>query len=144
MRAAIYISVKLIVISGVFLLLSLPDVYAQEHSQPSESPQFRNPFVSPFPKIKIEIPEPTIAVITETSVEITPPSLTINGLIWNTDNPQAIVNDQVVGVGDTIAEVTILGIQRSGIQILYSGKTFSIAMNTESTKQLNTPFNFNP
>jgi hypothetical protein len=50
------------------------------------------------------------------------PALTIEGIIWNTHMPQAIVNGDVVRIGDTIAGVTITNIEKQGITIDYSGE----------------------
>jgi hypothetical protein len=50
------------------------------------------------------------------------PELTIEGIIWNTYMPQAIVNGQVVKIGDVIKGVTIVNIEKEGITIDHSGE----------------------
>jgi len=100
---------------------------------------FRNPFLTWLPLAifqKAEGPEADIAVITEDAEgfietimpeeEIIPPDLIIQGLIWNTDFPQAIVNNTIVTVGDIIDEAEILDINREGIMIKYKEKEFPI------------------
>lgn len=57
------------------------------------------------------------------------PSLTISGIIWNSDRPQAIVNNQVVDVGTTVGDTTVLAINKTGIDVLYSGEKFNIPYN---------------
>src|SRR3989338_3232286 len=54
------------------------------------------------------------------------PNLTISGIIWNSDRPQAIVNNQVVDVGTTVDNTTVLAINKTGIDVLYSGEKFNI------------------
>jgi hypothetical protein len=50
------------------------------------------------------------------------PVLTIEGIIWNTHMPQAIVNGQVVKIGDVIEGVTIVNIEKQGITVDHSGE----------------------
>jgi hypothetical protein len=50
------------------------------------------------------------------------PEFTIEGIIWNTYMPQAIVNGQVVKIGDVIEGVTIVNIEKQGITIDYGGE----------------------
>ncbi len=64
------------------------------------------------PEIKIEI--------------ITPPALKISGIIWNTKKPQAIINNTVVSIGDTIENSKIVDIRKEGVDIIYSEKLFTI------------------
>ena len=54
------------------------------------------------------------------------PILTITGLIWNTDRPQAIVNGQVADVGDIIAGVKIINIRKGGIDVSFQGRTVTL------------------
>ena len=50
------------------------------------------------------------------------PKLAIEGMIWNTNMPQAIVNGHIVGIGDTIGGVRIVKIEKQGITIDYDGE----------------------
>ena len=50
------------------------------------------------------------------------PTLNIEGIVWNTNMPQAIVNGKVVRIGDTIEGVRIVKIEKQGITIDYSGE----------------------
>jgi hypothetical protein len=54
------------------------------------------------------------------------PKLMIEGIIWNTHMPQAIVNGQVVRIGDTVSGVKIMKIEKQGITIDYSGESVLI------------------
>ena len=59
-------------------------------------------------------------------VEIKPPNLVIYGLVWNTDLPQAIVNNQVVNIGDKVSGSEITDISAEGVEVLHQGKRFKI------------------
>ena len=104
--------------------------------------EFRNPFTPQLPKKEItnaEITPPVIAKTQETpeinvSGEIAPPQLSIAGLVWDTDRPQAIVNSRVVGIGDTIDNSVITNIKKTGIDVLYQGKHFTINVNPQTTQ----------
>ncbi len=52
------------------------------------------------------------------------PTLLLQGVMWQTDKPQAIVGDQLVGLGDKINEATIVGIFKSGIEVDVKGTKF--------------------
>jgi hypothetical protein len=54
------------------------------------------------------------------------PKLTIEGIIWNTYMPQAIVNGRVVRIGDTIEGVLVVNIEKQGITIDYNGEILLI------------------
>lgn len=57
-----------------------------------------------------------------TSKPKTLPALTVQGLIWNSDMPQAIINDQVVKLGDEISGAKIVKIAKDGITIQFQGE----------------------
>lgn len=107
-----------------------------------ETLSFKDPFLPALPKKKI-IPKkveqkaqvkPVAVSVKEQEKEIIPPSLAIQGLIWNTDRPQAIVNESVVGIGDMLEGAKIVGIQKTGISIVYEGKPFWIKKDATSSK----------
>ncbi len=58
--------------------------------------------------------------------EVKPPPLQIQGTIWDSDLPQAIINNKVFKIGDTIDGVQIVEIKKSGITILFKNKTFDM------------------
>lgn len=57
---------------------------------------------------------------------VTPPALKVSGLLWNANRPQAIVNDQIVDVGDRIKNSTIKSIHHKGIDIEFEGNIFTV------------------
>jgi hypothetical protein len=50
------------------------------------------------------------------------PTITIEGIVWNSPMPQAIVNRKVVRIGDYIDDFEIVDISRDGITIDYNGE----------------------
>lgn len=67
------------------------------------------------------------AVKTDEQANLTPPELKIKGIIWGTNLPQAIINDQVVKIGDTVAGARIINIDKSGITVLFNNHKFNIS-----------------
>lgn len=84
-----------------------------EQAEPSKVEAKVPPLPSTPPKPMVEEP-------------IKPPEVKIAGLIWNTDHPQAIVNGQIVQVGDQIGEWKIQKIDREGIEISFRDKKIFI------------------
>ena len=90
---------------------TVPEETATQTTPVPGQPKFTNPLKS----VKTKKPE-----------EIKPPALTINGLVWNTDKPQAIINNKILGLGDVIEGATIVDINPAGTEILYEGKKFKV------------------
>ena len=51
-------------------------------------------------------------------------SLNVTGLVWGTEKPKAIINGEVVGIGDVINEAEILNISDEGILFKYKDKEY--------------------
>ena len=75
------------------------------------------------------IPAPLTTPAKQPKPAVQKPNLTISGIIWNSDRPQAIINNQVVDVGTTVDSTTVLAINKTGIDVLYSGEKFNIPYN---------------
>lgn len=56
-----------------------------------------------------------------------PPSLVVQGLIWGSDLPQAIINSNVVKIGDTVEGAQIINIDKNGVTILFDGQKHNIS-----------------
>ncbi len=87
------------------------------------SENFKDPFTVTV------MPEPEAEEIQQiTPLEkISLPAIKIQGIIWGTNRPQAIINDEVVEVGKTINEtITILDITGSGIIVSYKNQKFAL------------------
>jgi len=82
----------------------------------------RAPLESPFEAGKTEMVASDIAL----------PAMTFQGMVWSSTRPQAIVDNKVYDIGDTIetstgeAAVKVKGIQRDGIHLRYRGKEFIV------------------
>ena len=97
--------------------------------------EVRNPFQSRLPEkpqvvepeelgqqaaaLQQQVPEPVV-------IPPTPPTLTLTGLVWNTNRPQAIINGQVLDQGDTIDGAQIVSIQKTGVELVFAGTNMSI------------------
>ena len=66
--------------------------------------------------------------VSEKEIEKLPiPDLNIEGLIWNSDMPQAIINGSVIKIGDYIEGVKVIEIDKKGITIEYEGQKVLIS-----------------
>ena len=92
------------------------------------SEDLRDPFQSSFEierqMYKFE-PEPE----PEPKVQLKPlrttlPGLQVQGMVWSTNKPQAIINDTLVRIGDTIAGAEILDIRKEGVYVLYEERQY--------------------
>lgn len=101
----------------------------------------RNPFVPVIPPPKIvetPVEQPVRKVDNIITVPqappqrrppVPPPSLSIQGIVWGGDRPQAIIGGKVVGVGDTVQGVKIVSIRKSGIDVLSGGRKFHVPVD---------------
>lgn len=115
---------------------TMPEDSLQAQPLEYEADGLRNPFQTPIEeeKVKEQVPqEPT---------QVEPlkplPSLTIQGIVWGGSLPQAIINNKVLKVGDTIEEVRIVDINKDGVTVLFGGQQYSLyspaAVNLQSLK----------
>lgn len=134
---------KIIILFFILLLcgnLIFPDIIRSQMKT-----KMRNPFIPELPKEtpKIEVtvsepgplppvyeppprpPEPDVPE-PEPPQEIQPPQVDIRGLVWNTNRPQAIINDQVVDVGDMIDDAKIVAIRKNEVDVVYQGASFTL------------------
>ncbi len=90
----------------------------------------KNPFLTalPMPERPIEEVKPPVDVklpmlpppVSDKGgkpVSIPKPSFKIQGVVWDTDFPQAIVNNEVVSVGDQVSGWTVIEINPQGVQM---------------------------
>lgn len=57
------------------------------------------------------------------------PSFTVQGVVWGGAFPQAIIDENVVKVGDKIKEAEVLEINKDKIKLFYKGKAFFLNIN---------------
>jgi len=85
----------------------------------------------PFQGLKIT--GSTVAV-----AKAAPPALTIQGIVWGGSLPQAIINNKVVKIGDTIEEARIIDINKDGVTIFFGGRQYNLASPAAATVQKKT------
>ena len=54
------------------------------------------------------------------------PALTVQGLIWGGDFPQAIINNKLVKIGDSVEEAEVTAIEKDGVTLLYTNRTYKL------------------
>jgi len=78
------------------------------------SQSLRDPFLSPF-----EIEQQA-----EQALGVDFSHLRVQGMVWNSAIPQAIINERVLRQGDVIDGAEILDVQEEGVFILYEEKQY--------------------
>jgi hypothetical protein len=115
----------------------------------------KNPFLPPpvpkppAPPVVVVPPTPTVvhAPVKPPVVHGPPPlpkpvdisalRLSLSGIVWGAV-PQAIIDEQIVSVGDTVEGGKITAISQKGVEILYKGTKINVSMD-EGIKRENTP-----
>ena len=77
----------------------------------------RNPFEQPI--LESELTD--VGGSLKSKEEKSLPELTVQGIIWGSNLPQAIVNNKVVKVGDSLESVDIVAINKEGVTVLFAG-----------------------
>ena len=68
----------------------------------------------------IENPKPIMPRVVEEVIPPKPfPKLKISGIIWNSQRPQAIINGEILEIGDTISDAQLIDIQPYQVQFLF-------------------------
>jgi len=62
------------------------------------------------------------------------PPLVVQGVIWGTSLPQAIINNKVVKVGDKIQGVEIIKIEKGRIEVVFEGWHYNLSSPGVSSK----------
>lgn len=57
---------------------------------------------------------------------VNPPNLQLQGIIWGTLLPQAIINNEVVKPGDSIEGAQIISIDKNVLTVLFNNKFFKL------------------
>ena len=79
----------------------------------------RDPFMSNIQFAQID-PTEKLNAIEEKEQSF--PDLQVQAIVWGGNFPQAIINNTVVKIGDTISGVRIDGIDKTGIDVFYGGR----------------------
>jgi len=69
------------------------------------------------------------AISQNQEVEKLLPSLTVQGIVWGGNFPQAIINNKVLKIGDTIEETRIKGIEKGGVTLIFEGREHKLPVS---------------
>lgn len=89
------------------------------------APSTRDPFQPPSAAARITAPMPTNDPVAAAAVPVR-----LQGIIWGVTPPRAIVNDRIVGVGESVDGVRILDITADGVTIDYQGQRAVLRVTT--------------
>lgn len=56
----------------------------------------------------------------------------LKGLVWNSDTPQAIVNNKVVKIGDEVNGMRVVAIRQDGVEFSQNGVNKLLRISTQS------------
>jgi len=135
-----------IVILSAINLLAWNEMDAGDPSKQAESPKTANiEAVISRPKVEYQPEglrdpfEPLIknqeVVVVNQDTQKTLPALTVQGVIWGSSLPQAIINNKVVKVGDSLEGVDIVSIGKDGVTISFNGVESTLSTITAMGQQ---------
>ena len=95
---------------------------------------YRSPFDSVIPEEKPDSPG---TLPQQREEAIAPPKVTVEGIIWGVDTPQAIIDGEVYKAGDTLkgAEAKVFKIEKNAVFLEYKGKIFETGIQKGTTEQ---------
>lgn len=67
-------------------------------------------------------------------VPVTPPEIIVDGIVSGGSVPQAVIQQKVVRVGDTISGARISKITKEGIEVVYEGESFVFPAPSRAAK----------
>jgi len=91
----------------------------------------------PFQGVVVEEEGKTVS--STTGKEVPLPSLAVQGVIWGSKTPQAIINRKVVKAGDTVEGVKIISIEKDSITAFYEGRQFKIPSPASASPAIKKP-----
>ena len=124
-----------------FLFFGLPFAAAAEEDLLPDFSNWRDPFLPLLPKVIIKTPVALTRQSTDNKKEAAvpvlagpvvvtkkPPALRVQGIIWATGLPQAIVNNTVVSAGDEVSGIKVDSIRKDGVVVLFEGEKIHVRM----------------
>lgn len=118
--------------------MALPEAASETSLKPEyKAKDLRDPFQ--FFKMKIE-EKPKEQVTEEEKAEaVSLPGLTIQGIVWGGNFPQAIINNKVVKIGDTVEGAQIIDIKKDGVTVYFGNRKHNLpspaAINLKSSQK---------
>jgi len=96
------------------------------------SQDFRDPFLNYLPqKAAVEVSGSETEGFTSKFK-----SLTVEGIIWGSSMPQAIVNNRVIKIGDELEGARVTGINKDGITLLMQDREYKLGPPSASGSAL--------
>ncbi len=90
----------------------------------------KNPFT--LDKKKIEaVQVKADVIIDEKIIKQEHTSIILNGILWESDDPRAIINNEIMRINDTIGENILVGIKRDRVILNNGEDNFEIILNEE-------------
>jgi hypothetical protein len=98
-----------------------PEIFKSEVSYQAEN--LRDPFINP---IKDEIsPRPDEV---DPNAALAPfPAMKVQGIFWGGKFPQAIINDKIVKVGETIEGAQVVSIEKDLVRVFFINKEYALS-----------------
>ncbi len=56
-------------------------------------------------------------------------AMKLQGIVWHTDKPRAIINNKMVKVGSRVGEAEVIGIDKEGVRIQQEGQEFVLRLS---------------
>jgi hypothetical protein len=106
---------KILVLIVMLILEAILSIWAYSQEE-------RDPFKECFPE-KIESVEEVLKE-PEKVFDVSPYKL--NGLLWGSGDPKAIINNEIYGVGDRLAEAEITKIDKYGVTLIFNNQEYTI------------------
>lgn len=90
----------------------------------------RDPFIPQLPrKEKVVTTTPEAG---KSAPQVTAPKFTVQGMVWDSDKPQAIIDNKIYNLGDEINGAKIIEINKEGVKVIYQSNIFVITPETIS------------
>jgi type II secretory pathway component PulC len=90
-----------------------------------KSVKMRDPFKTYLIKEEpVEVPQDNAEPV---KIEFDTEKLKVQGIIWGSKVPQAIINDRVVTIGSLIEGAEVLSIDKKGITLNFHGSIFNLS-----------------
>ena len=84
-------------------------------------------------RTQLKKPEGPIAIAPGQKVPL--PPLELQGVLWGTARPQAIINRRILSVGETIDGVTLTAVDAEGITVAFQDREFRMTLPQKSGKK---------
>lgn len=126
------------IIASIFVLRQVcrAEEPAAQDGAPEEPPRIEyksenlaDPFRNPLEEKKAEPQEKPQGQGGQMPVEVKPlPSLQVQGIIWGSSLPQAVINDKVLKIGDAIEGAKIKDITKGKVTVSFGNREYNLSM----------------